>query len=473
MNKPNDETLLDFSVLLKSVSGICISEKKSNIFFSSVATDSRLVEKNSLFVPLIGENQNGHKYIPSAIEKGASIIFVEQAEYEAKKAEYDALSLASAAVFVIVKNNLYALQAAAAAYVNRFQNLIKVGVTGSSGKTTTKELLVALLSQKYCVIANEGNLNSETGLPLSVFKIRKEHEVGVFEMGMNRVGEIGELSRVLRPKYAVITNIGTAHIGILGSRQNIAIEKKQIFSNFTGNETAFVPQNDDFADFLCENVQGKVEKYGSDDSEIQFGEDCGLAGVRFFVRGVEMTLSLPGIYNYRNACAAVRVALDLGVSPKQIKAGIEGIKPIFGRSQVLFGTYTIVQDCYNANPDSMEKSVDFFASVKSPKKKIFVLGDMLELGAESEAEHSRVGTLIAQKKADLVIFIGNEMRYAFESAKKSAPNANLLYFAGKDDGIIAEAAAAIKNFANDGDLILLKASRGIGLERLTKLLTGS
>ena len=472
--KNGSESLLDFQLLLRSVSGICISECKNNIFFSSVATDSRAVEKNSLFVPLVGEKQNGHNYIPSALENGASIVFVERAEYEQKKSIYTALSEKNSAAFVMVENNLSALQALAAAYVDKFPSLVKIGITGSSGKTTTKELLVALLSQKYSVIANEGNLNSETGLPLSVFKIRENHEVGVFEMGMNRVGEIGELARVLHPKYAVITNIGTAHIGILGSRKNIAAEKKKIFSEFSGKDcVAFVPKENDFAGFLSEGVNGEVVRYGGDDGEIVFLEDCGIDGSRFSVRGVEMKLGIPGIYNFKNACAAIRVALLLNVSPEQIKAGIESVKPIFGRSQVLRGKYTIVQDCYNANPDSMEKSIDFCASVKTAGKKIFVLGDMLELGADSAAEHSKIGYLAATKGADLTVFVGDESRAAFESAKKIAPNAKILYFSGRSDDTISAVASAISEFACKGDFILLKASRGIGLERLTKMLLGS
>lgn len=466
------ESLLDFKTLLESVSGICISKNTCDIFFSSVATDSRAVEKNTLFIPLVGEKQNGHLFIGAALDKGASVIFVEQGEYNSKKSEYNSLSEKSSATFIITKNNLHALQSIATSYVKKFSGLIKVGVTGSSGKTTTKELLVALLSQKYSVIANEGNLNSETGLPLSVFKIRKKHEIGVFEMGMNRVGEIQELANVLCPQFAVITNIGTAHIGILGSRQNIANEKKQIFSKFSGRETAFIPCNDDFCDFLSKNVNGSVVKYGTDDDIVHFISDLGLDGTSFSVNGVLMTLPIPGSYNFMNACAAIKVALALGVSPEQIKTGIESIKPIFGRSQVLRGKYTIIQDCYNANPDSMEKSIEFCASLKNPERKILVLGDMLELGSDSEAEHSKIGAFVSSKNVFLTIFVGDEMHYAFESAKKTSLNKNIMYFSGKSDETIENVTSVIEKNAIAGDLILLKASRGIGLERLTKKISG-
>ena len=472
-------SLLDLPVLLDAVSGFCLGDTDFSLKrgFSSVATDSRNVKNGSLFVPLIGENQNGHIYIKSALEKGAAVVFVEQVEYDGAKSKYDNMAKEHTDVaFIVTKNNLHALQAAAASYVDKFPDLIRIGVTGSSGKTTTKEILVSILSQKYKVIANEGNLNSETGLPLSVFNIRKEHEVGVFEMGMNRVDEIGELSHVLRPKYAVVTNIGTAHIGILGSRENIANEKKKIFSQFDDNCFAFIPEDDDFCSYLAENTKGKVIKYGADsDNRIIFEEDCGLKGSKFSVDGLSMILGIPGIYNYRNACAAVNVALSLGLTPEEIKKGVEAMKTIFGRCEVLNEKYTIIQDCYNANPDSMEKAIDFCSSVKYDGKKIFVLGDMLELGADSKAEHAKIGNLALHSSADVVIFVGDEMKNAYDSVAESIESLSskkILYFSGRDNVVMQKICDIILRIASNGDLILLKASRGMGLERLTKLLLG-
>ena len=183
--------------LIQAVRGSLVgtAKKADDICFTSVATDSRAVVQGTLFVPLIGENQDGHRYIPQGIEKGASVIFVCRANYEKETALYEKLAAENPSVaFITVENTLHALQDAAGAYVEQFPNLIKCAVTGSSGKTTTKEIAVALLGQKYKVISNKGNLNSETGLPLSVFEIRSEHELGLFEMGMNRRNEIGEIA---------------------------------------------------------------------------------------------------------------------------------------------------------------------------------------------------------------------------------------------------------------------------------------
>src|SRR5574344_2246406 len=352
------QSLLSLEEILSATNGTCISSC-SSFSFTSVATDSRQVADGTLFIPLIGEKQDGHAFIPQSAEKGASAVFICKKNYDADSKTYDALAQKyPETTFITVNNTLSALQCAAAKYVEKFPSLIRIGVTGSSGKTTTKEIAASLLSQKYSVITNKGNLNSETGLPLSVFTIRPEHQIGLFEMGMNRVNEIKEIAGVLKPQYAIITNIGTAHIGILGSRQNIAAEKANIFNHLGKNGVAIIPYDDDFTKYLASRVEGKVVYYGegAHDSTVKFVEDKGLDGTSFIVGGQPAVLPLPGKYNYKNAQAAIALGELLGLSPAQIVKGIKDMKPLFGRSEVLHGKYTIVQDCYNANPDSMEKA---------------------------------------------------------------------------------------------------------------------
>ncbi len=473
-------SLLSFNELLGAVRGkyIGFARNSKHFCFTSVVTDSRNVVPESLFVPLIGEKQDGHIYIPQAVEKGASVVFIAASAYKANENKYmEIVSANENLVFIVVDNTLHALQDAAAAYANKFPGIIRVSITGSSGKTTTKEITAAILSQKYNVITNKGNLNSETGLPLSLFTIKPEHQLGLFEMGMNRVNEIGELAAAWKPQYAAITNIGTAHIGILGSRNAIAEEKRKIFSYMKKDGVAVIPASDDFASYLAEAAHGKIVYYGKDvkNSGVEFVSDDGLDGTTFTVDGVTVHLSLPGVYNYSDALAAIALGKSLGVSTEQIKAGIESIKPIFGRSQVIHGNIDVLQDCYNANPDSMERSLEFCASVKSNGKKIFVLGDMLELGAESAAAHKQVGILAAESGASLIVFIGAEMFAAYDAAKKSGKKnglPELVYIAGHGDKDIVKAADAVKKCASKGDFVLLKASRGMGLERLTPLLAG-
>lgn len=476
------ESLLSFDELLESVYGTYIGFARSNESFSftSVTTDSRTVKPGSLFVPLIGESQDGHKYIPAALEAGASVIFVTKSVYDENPSVY--MSLASDNLdktFIAVENNMTALQDAARAYVQKFPKLIKIGITGSSGKTTTKEILASILRQKYNVVATQGNFNSETGLPLSVFNIRPEHEVGIFEMGMNREGEIGEIARVLAPNYAIITNIGNAHIGILGSRENIAKEKRKIFSYIKEDGAAFVPDEDDFVNFISEGVKGKVVRFGKnvpeEKSGVAFISNDGLEGTRFSVDGIKTRLNFPGIYNYTNALSCVALAKALGLDAKQICAGIEAAKPLSGRSSaVVVNTkkdskgagkkVMLMYDCYNANPDSMEKAINLCGSLEIKGRMIFVLGDMKELGEKSAEEHSRIGALATLCKPNLIVFVGPEMENGAKAAKLSGFT-NIRYFSSAD---VDEVSSFILDYVNDDDFILFKASHSMNFDLIAK-----
>lgn len=469
-----NDSLLSLEEILEAVNGVHVLGN-SPLCIKSVQTDSRLVEKNTLFVPLIGENQDGHSYVPQAIEKGASVVFISMKNFEDNGNYFVELHEKNPSViFIAVENTLEALQKSAARYVEKFPHLIKIGVTGSSGKTTTKEILVSILSQKYKVISNKGNLNSETGLPLSVFNIRAEHECGVFEMGMNRENEIGEIASVLKPRFAVVTNIGTAHIGILGSRENIAKEKAKIFSYFGGFGTGVIPVDDEFSDFLKNEIDGKVVFYGNDTDSVKYICDMGLKGTKFSIDGIETILPLPGKYNYKDALGAIALAQVLGLSSRQISDGISSLKPLSGRSEILDGkNFLIMQDCYNANPDSMEKAIEFIGSVKkeADAKKIFVLGDMLELGSDSKSAHEKTGLLAVNSDVDLVIFIGTEMKAAFKKTKNSSEK-NIIFIAGNSQDSMERAASEIKKVLHGSlnSIIFIKGSRGMGLERISKIL---
>ena len=502
-DKIDTASLLSLEDVISAADGIHLLGN-GEFCFTSVQTDSRSVVQASLFVPLIGEKQDGHKYIPQAVEKGASVVLICLKNYEADSSFFTEISLKAPNVYFIgVQNTLTALQKIAGRYVEKFPDLIKIGVTGSSGKTTTKEIAASILRQKYNVITNEGNLNSETGLPLSVFKIRSEHTAGIFEMGMNRKDEIAEIAAVLKPRFAIVTNIGTAHIGMLGSRQNIAEEKSKVFSHFNGFGTAFIPKNDDFAEYLASQVDGNVVFYGpdavqeeDDPCKVAFVRDLGLGGTELSIGGKKAVLALPGKYNYNDALGAIALAKLLGLGAQQIADGINEVKSVFGRTQVLrgngdFSGLTVVQDCYNANPDSMEKAVEFISSIKNAdggnqeEPKVLVLGDMKELGEDSEAEHEKTGAQAAKSGCSLVIFIGNEMTAAYSKALDLAKEKNLKvkieYFAGNekggaDSGVMEKAGKDVLEFAraNGGRaVVLVKGSRGMELERVTSVLTGN
>ena len=477
------KSLLSLEKILTSINGIYIgSENNKKLFcFTNVVTDSRNVVENSLFVPLVGEFQNGHIYVDQAVEKGATVIFIDSEEYENNPNKYKELTDENKNLSVIVvKNTLYALQDAATAYVEQFPNLIKVAITGSSGKTTTKELVVSVLKQKYNVVYTEGNFNSETGLPLSVFKIREEHEVGVFEMGMNRENEIGEIASVFKPEYSIITNIGTAHIGMLGSRDNIANEKKKVLNYISKTGAAFIPAEDDYCEFLQKDVLGKIVLFGenvaSSVNKVEFVKDCGLQGTVFSLNGVEINLKIPGIYNYRNALASIALGKELDLSVDQIKAGIENLPSLMGRMEIsdleLKGNVKVklIRDCYNANFESMSSVIGFCDSLKDVNKRIYILGDMLELGDESDEIHSKIGKKIADGSSDYVIFIGEHMELAAKVAKEFGYK-NSLCIPFADDDAMLFASQFIIDCAENNDVVLLKGSRGIALERIIPLVS--
>ncbi|MDR3312595.1 MAG: UDP-N-acetylmuramoyl-tripeptide--D-alanyl-D-alanine ligase [Spirochaetaceae bacterium] len=439
---------------------------------SSVTTDSRTVIPGSLFVPLVGTRQDGHEYIRDALKNGASVVLVNRTEYMKNAQIYAAVSQKRPRpVFIPVPDTLTALQDAARCHAGQFSSLVRIGITGSNGKTTTKEIVKALLSVKFRVIANEGNLNSETGLPLSLFNIRAEHQVGVFELGMNKPGEIAALAAVLRPKIALITNISSSHIEFFGSRERIAAEKKQIFSYAIPSCTAFIPAGDAFADFLPPNTGWAIIRYGDlAKAGISRVKNEGLSGTGFDYEGLPVLFPLLGAHNLRNAVAAISIARHLGLTPEEVRAGLESVRPLFGRSQIVRGDVTILQDCYNANPESMAVALDFFRDLAAPGRKALVLGDMLELGDASPAAHQQVVSAALETGA-LVVLIGPGMCGAYGVAKKIGNGeGRVALFAGTEDGDMERAGEALKKKLKKGDVVLIKGSRGIRMERITAIL---
>ena len=482
------ETLLTKEELLTAVKGTQIGS--APCLFNDVQTDSRNVcaEKPCMFVPLMGEFQNGHKYIPDVLKKGVAVVLMNEAEYQSNTGYYDGLAAANTGVcFVRVENTLHALQDAAEAYVTKkCADMILVSITGSSGKTTTKEMMVSVARAHYGdagVAYTYGNLNSETGLPLSVFKIRGDEKIGIFEMGMNRVNEIGEISKVLKSRFGIITNIGTAHIGILGSQQNIATEKRKSLSYIPADGAAIVGAADPFADYCTEGVCGKVVKFGTEipasESGVKFIEDKGLFGTCFELDGLTVNLPLSGKYNYLNALSVIACAKEIGIPSADIKRGLETVSAISGRMEVCQSLLrngqkvVLIKDCYNANLDSMMKVIDFCGELKDVGNKIFVLGDMKELGAESEKSHEAVGRRVSETEPSQIYFVGPEMQTAYDVVKQENAEVLATWYSESNDQNFAEIADAINERAADNDVILLKGSHSMQLEKLVPLLCGA
>jgi UDP-N-acetylmuramoyl-tripeptide--D-alanyl-D-alanine ligase len=367
---------------------------------------------------------------------------------------------------IVVENTLKGLQDSARVYLDKFPKLVKIGITGSSGKTTTKEIAASIISCEKNTVMNKGNLNSETGLPLSVFEVRDHHEVGIFELGMNRRNEISEIAFVLKPNIAVITNIGTSHIEYFGSKHEILKEKKCIFQFLKNKDVALIPRNDECARELADGVTGNVKFYAMDSfSELEKTCSLGLEGSRIVWAGEEIDFALPGKQCLDDAMAAIAIAKEVKVSNKAIKKGLEKVKPLFGRSEILKGRTTVVRDCYNANPESMAGSVEFCDSLEWSGRKVYVIADMLELGDHSFSAHRQLGNILSACKADKVFLFGSEVTAAAECMEDSGKG----YFHTND---INELSRALDSYVQTTDLVLLKGSRGSALERLTGMLMG-
>jgi UDP-N-acetylmuramoyl-tripeptide--D-alanyl-D-alanine ligase len=432
--------------------------------FSSVHIDSRKVRRGGLFVALIGEIQDGHLYTDAAIKAGAAGVLA--AEDRADVLGLSGIAGKAGAALLTVPNTLIGLQAAAAAYVRQFSSLLKIGITGSSGKTTTKEIAAAIIGKEKDIVVNPGNFNSETGLPLAVFKIRSHHETGVFELGMNRKGEISDLAKVLKPDIALITNIGTAHIGNIGSKEAIVEEKKAIFSEFTGTETALIPAGEVFRDTLAEGVKGRVVFYDAEQyTELGGLRDLGLEGTEITWEGVPARLGLPGKHNLKDAMAAIAIARELALSGRAIREGLESVKPLFGRSEIFRGRLTLIRDCYNANPDSMLEAIAFCDNLEWSGRRVYVIGSIRELGPVSAESHRRIGRLLTESRADQVFLFGEETRDTLEVLEKAAGSGKpgpAFFYTDTMDILARE----LKSCIQPGDLVLVKGSRSCALERL-------
>jgi len=432
--------------------------------FGRVETDSRSAGPGSLFVALAGERSDGHDFARKAADAGASAVLVSADWwFRAGRAAF-----AGAVCCVIVApDTLEALQKAATAWRSRFPTLVRFGVTGSVGKTSAKELLAAIVGASRTTIKNPGNLNSDIGLPASMFLIRPEHQAAVFEMGINRPGEMDVLAGVYEPDCAFITNVGTAHMGVLGgTREAIMAEKKRITSKFDGSQNLVVWEEDTFRDALMTGVRGRCTTYGPRSTDgFEGARDLGLDGWVLRYHGLEARLRLPGAHNLLNALGAITTAALYGVSPAQVAEGLETVTPLAGRTSILRGDYTIVDDCYNANAESTIAAIGFCNTLDVVGRRIYVLGSMRELGAESTASHQRVGNAAAASGAEILVFYGEEARDAYITALSAGTGQDIRFFdeyASLEENVAATIRA--------GDLVLVKASHSMALERLVEKL---
>ncbi len=451
---------LSIGEIAASAQGVLVNSG-SEMLVNGVSIDSRRVNPGDMFIALVGESFDGHDFISKAVENGAAVVVTQKPLED------------SGIPYVLVKDTLRALQDIARYYRGKFQ-IPFVAVTGSSGKTTTKDMIASVLSQRYKVLKTEGNFNNAIGLPLTLLKLQYDHEIAILEMGMNSQGEISLLSDIVRQDIGVISNVGNAHIEKLGSRENILKAKLEIFDYFDKHSTAIINgDNDMLADFTSEGY--KVVRYGLEKSNdlYAFGiKEKGEEGIDFSVSldGAEesFTVLLPGMHNVYNALSAIAVARLFDMKAEDIQKGLLSFKPSKMRMDIVNtkSGIKIINDAYNANPESMRAAINVLQSLKSGGRSVCISGDMLELGDVSQKEHYDIGTYAASLGVDIIAAVGN-----FSDAVKRGAAA----FGMDKDNIYAfpqkeEAASIMCEIIKPGDVVLVKGSRAMKMEYIVDLL---
>jgi len=428
-----------------------------------VVVDSRLAQPQALFVALPGARADGHDFVADAFARGAGGAMVAAAQWQRRRGELQAAASRHGAVLLVTADPLLALHRIAAEHRSR-RCALRVAVTGSNGKTTTRHILAAILSQHAPTYESERNYNSDIGLPLAIMGIEPHHRLAVLEVGIDHPGEMDLLGELALPQYALITGIGSAHLEFLHSRRHIAAQKSRLFVYLQRGGCAFVPEGEPLlaAERLALPPGVALVRFGPTTTQGYEGsESLGLDGSVINWEGLQIHFPLFGNHNVTNVLAAITVASTLGVCAAAIQRGIEAIQPVPGRSQVIRGHCTIVNDAYNANPESMAATMRFITELPPCGRILLVLGSMLELGDASARAHADLGELIAEAEPDAVFLFGEE----------TAATAQVLAAAGYRRPLLwttwyEELEAAVLNAVRRGDTVLLKGSRGVALDRL-------
>lgn len=422
----------------------------------SVGSDSRFITKGELFFALKGDHFDGHTYAEQAIQQGASAVVISDKNCEIRPA-------------ILVKDTLLALGDLAKNWRNHM-NIALVAVTGSNGKTTVKEMLSAILvaaaGNHAKVHATAGNLNNHIGMPMTLLKLNKEHAFAVIEMGMNHLNEIDYLTRIAQPNVAVITNAGTAHIGELGSRDNIAKAKGEIFAGLNKDGIAVINADDSYAEFWKKlNIGKKIITFGltaKADVTASYEDIDGISQISLTTPAgnIGFKLEMLGKHNISNALAASACAVALSISNADIAAGLSNMHAVKGRLQRKNGINGahIIDDTYNANPDSMKAAIDVLAA--QPSKQVFVMGDMAELGRDSAAMHAGIGAYAKQKGIDALLGFGEQTQLAVQAFGQHGE-----HFDALEANIHAACRLAKKDVT-----ILVKGSRFMQMERVVAAL---
>ncbi len=448
--------------------------------FNGISTDTRSLKKGDVFLALRGENFDGHDYLKEAIKKRAKAAIVAWDWHWGNEGKKFPIPL------IVVRDTLEAYGQIAAAHRRNFRIPV-IAVAGSVGKTSTKEMLADLLSIKYTVLATEKNLNNRIGAPATILKLEKKHQVAVIEIGTNQPGEIAALCRAVEPTHGLITNIGEEHLELLKTVDGVAQEEGALFRWLAENGgTGFVNIDDDY----LKKMKGLLPKHVTfgrtkrADYQVKVGplDQRGGPAVEIIdhtgkkERSIKVQLATPGLHTASNALAATAVAMEIGLPPTKVKAGLANFQPVqdpkagYARLAMVDRAdgMRILNDTYNANPDSMRVALDTLARIKVSRKgkRIAVLGDMAELGRHAVDAHVEVGRLIPTlKKIDVVMFIGRHMRRAYdEIAHADRPAGRLSFFFRSREKMIR----LLQELAGPEDVLLVKGSRSMAMEEIVQ-----
>ena len=417
--------------------------------------DSRTIGQGELFFAVKGERLDGHDFVNAALDRGAAAAVVRKDQQN---------RYPETAPLLVVDDTLVALQTLATA-VRKVWGKPLMGITGSAGKTTTKEAIAHVLGTRFRVLKSEGNFNNHFGLPLMLLKLEPEHDIAVIEMGMSHAGEIRALAKIAQPEIGVVTNVAPVHLEFFDSIAGIARAKYELVESLPSNGTAVLNADDEYVSQFGRDFQGNVVRYGTKPTTEIRAENVrslGAQGSQFDVvtAGARETvqLRLVGEHNILNALAAVGVGLVRGMKLHETVAALATLAPADKRGQVLkLGNITVVNDCYNSNPTALKAMVEALGGMKATRR-IVVAGEMLELGPASEEMHRTAGREIAEQKIDVLVGVRGQAKAMVESAQGNGVQA--LFVATPE-----EAGEWLARETRDGDVVLLKASRGVKLEK--------
>lgn len=413
---------------------------------SGISTDTRKIFEGSLFFALKGENFNGNLFTQEALDKGAFKVVVDEGAFHKSNGET-----------ILVENVLLALQQLAS-FHRKYLSLPIISLTGSNGKTTSKELINAVLSQKFNTVATQGNLNNHIGVPLTLLKMNKETEIGIVEMGANHLGEIKLLSEIAQPDYGYITNFGKAHLEGFGSLEGVVQGKTELYQFLKRHhKKVFVNANDPKQMANSEDIDRITFGKEESDFNIELLDSSHHLLVAF--NGIEIQSNLVGAYNFVNLSAAIAIGSYFNVSPEKIKAGIEAYVPTNNRSQLIKkGSNSILMDAYNANPTSMLAALENFKQTKGDNKILF-LGDMFELGKDAEIEHQNIVDFLEKNPFGKVYLIGSNF---FKTSNTASHISQFETFEALKKKLVKE--------NPENATILIKGSRGMALERVLEVI---